>query len=318
MRLLLFFFCVTVLLSCKPGRPSGVLSEDKMEDILVDYHLALAAAETQSGDLQENRYLLTQAVLRKHRVSEARFDTSLVYWCQHSERFYDISANVSQRLSYMVEEEGVDRQEKNAYSYLATEGDTANVWNLRDHVVLLPNRVENIYSFAIDADSTYLPGDNFMWAFNTIFVSNYTNGEVFALLSVHFDNDSIMGITRRMTSGRQNEIRLNCPERYKDLNIRSINGTIYMPTREDGFGIVSVSDFVLVRYHDLSAKAGSNAESPDSLSADTAAVDTSVTGMKDDTMHVRRNPYDIRDEQGDRRTINIVKDKPVRFPTRRR
>jgi hypothetical protein len=34
-----------------PDRPSYVLSEDDMEDVLVDYHIALAIAEVQVGDL---------------------------------------------------------------------------------------------------------------------------------------------------------------------------------------------------------------------------------------------------------------------------
>ena len=303
---------MAVLAACTPRRPSGVLSEGKMEDILVDYHLALAMAETQPGDLSENRYILAQAALRKHHVTEAELDTSLVYWCRNSEKMSKICSRVSKRLSYMAEAQGVDRQEKNRYSYLATEGDTANVWNLRSNVVLIPNVVDNIYSFSIDADTTFMPGDYFMWAFKTQFMASDQYTEAYALLSVQYDNDSIMGTSQRLGSNRDTEIRLNCAEAYRDIPIRSVNGTIYLPLRDRGFGILAISDFVLVRYHDL-AKNSRMQEEEAPIEVDTVALDTTQ-----ETPRVRSNPYDIRGDKAERRTIDIVKDKPIHVMPRRR
>ena len=52
MKYICFFCIASILFACTPQRPAGILSEKKMEDIMVDYHLALAMAEIQSGDLQ--------------------------------------------------------------------------------------------------------------------------------------------------------------------------------------------------------------------------------------------------------------------------
>lgn len=174
----LFFLLVV---ACTPGIPSYVLSEEELEDFLVDYQLALALAEEQKGDVQENRYIFTQTVLKKYGLTEADLDTSLLYWCRHSEKMVEICERVTDRISYMAETQGVERQEKNPYSFLTNEGDTANVWNLREGVVLLPNIVDNIYSFSIDADSTYRPGDTFMWAFKSQFLSSDNDNEAYAL-----------------------------------------------------------------------------------------------------------------------------------------
>ena len=183
MKYLYLLLVFLVLFACTPGKPYGVMSEGEMEDVLVDYHLALAMAEQQTGDLAENRYILVQAALKKHGVTEAELDTSLLYWCRNSEKFVKICTRVSERLSFMAESQGVERQEKNPYSYLATEGDTANVWNLRKGVVLIPNVVDNIYSFSIEADTTYHAGDYFLWAFKTQFLSSDHYNEAYALLS---------------------------------------------------------------------------------------------------------------------------------------
>lgn len=172
MKNILFLLIILIVFSCTPNKPFNVLSEGDMEDVMVDYHLALAMAELQTGDLQENRYIFTQAVLKKHGITEEELDTSLIYWCRNSENFVEVCERVSKRLTYMAESQGVERQEKNPYSYLTTEGDTANIWNLRNGVVLIPNIVDNIYSFSIEADSTYRPGDYFLWAFKTQFLSS--------------------------------------------------------------------------------------------------------------------------------------------------
>ena len=303
--------CLALFLACAPNRPSNVLSEDDMEDVLVDYHLALAMAELQVGDLQANRYILTQAALKKHDITEAELDTSLVYWCQNSEKFVKICERVTERLNYMAESQGVERQEKNRYSYLATEGDTANVWNLREGVVLIPNIVDNIYSFSIEADSTYLPGDYFMWAFKTQFLSSDHYNEAYALFTIHYENDSIVGKSQRLGSNRQYEMKINCPAKYRDVPIRNISGTVYIPTRERGFGILALNNFVLVRFHDLTRKNMNDEKKPDE-----APADSSLKLQQVDSTRVRQNPYDIRNEQNDERKIRIVKDKPLRHNRR--
>lgn len=308
----LFFLLV---LACTPGIPSYVLSEEELEDFLVDYQLALALAEEQKGDVQENRYIFTQTVLMKYGLTEADLDTSLLYWCRHSEKMVEICERVTDRISYMAETQGVERQEKNPYSFLTNEGDTANVWNLREGVVLLPNIVDNIYSFSIDADSTYRPGDTFMWAFKSQFLSSDNDNEAYALFSIQYENDSIVGTSQRISSNKQVEIMLNCPVKYQATPIRSVNGTIYLPIRESGFGVFSADKFVLVRYHNLSLATTpkvtqvKKAEVPDS---------TVAAAPSSDTLRARQNPYDIKSEQSDERTIKIVKDKPIRVKTRRR
>jgi hypothetical protein len=269
-------------------------------------------AEIQRGDLQENRYILTQAALKKHGVTEAQLDTSLVYWCRSSEKMVKICDRVCERLTYMAESQGVERQEKNPYSFLATEGDTANVWNLRKSVVLVPNMVDNIYSFSIDSDTTYLPGDHFMWAFKTEFLSSDNSSEAYAVFSVHFENDSIIGTSRRLSSNRQMEIKLDCPQKYSDVPIRSVNGTVYIPIRDNGFGILVLNDFVLVRYHELTPKNTVVKEETVSVVDSASMIETS------DTARIRQNPYDIRNEQSTDRKINIVRDKPLRITRRQR
>lgn len=81
--------------------------------------------------------------------------------------------------------------------------------------------------------------------------------------------------------------------------------------RTQGFGILAVNDFILVRYHDLTMKGPNEEEMP------VVKIDTVETPVSD-TVRVRSNPYDIRGDKAERRTIDIVKDKPIHPLPRRR
>lgn len=315
-RVLLILPLVAVLLaSCRDGKPDGVLSAEDMEDLLVDYHLAEAMAEQQAGDREENTYLMVEAVLRKHDVTHQELDSSLVYWCRNSEKFKDIYLNVYQRLDAMAQDQGVEHQEKNMYSDLKTEGDTANVWTLRPYAVVLPNELDNIYSFTLDPDTTYHPGDNLMWAFESMFLSSYGADEAYALMQVTYDNDSISGVSQCFRGNGPHELRFVCPEKYSTHRIKNISGNIYLPVCKDGFACLALSNFVMVRYHRL---AGPVTTDDSADLSDSVLVAKPSGKLSDDSASVRLAPHQIRGDNAKRRTIEIVREKPIRVIRRRR
>ena len=84
---LLMSACCMSLTGCKPSLPDDVLSQGKMEDILYDYHLALAMVQNEGGD-ETQRFIYKDAVLRKHDVTSAEFDSSMVYYMRHTDKMY--------------------------------------------------------------------------------------------------------------------------------------------------------------------------------------------------------------------------------------
>ena len=96
---LLYVVAVALLLSCKPTLPAGILQPDEMEDVLYDYHIAEAMAKNEYGsdvDMKRNAYF--QSVLKKHQISEADFDSSLVYYYSRLDKMIDIYNHVNERL----------------------------------------------------------------------------------------------------------------------------------------------------------------------------------------------------------------------------
>lgn len=86
-------------------RPKGVPSPKAMEDLLVDLHFADGVL-AESGMLYGNEAELKgyyAAVLAKHGMTQAEFDTALVWYTAHSVKFEKIYPKVHHRLEKRLE-----------------------------------------------------------------------------------------------------------------------------------------------------------------------------------------------------------------------
>jgi hypothetical protein len=82
------FFGILLLISCGGGKPSGVLSEEKMKTVLWDVALAgeYANGYVYYKNPRQNRAEINEALLNEilkiHKVSKKEFDKSLEYYKQ--------------------------------------------------------------------------------------------------------------------------------------------------------------------------------------------------------------------------------------------
>ena len=92
-----------MMASCKPSLPGDVLSKGQMTDILYDYHLALSMAHTKDGGDKGESLTYREAVLKKHDVTSAEFDSSMVYYMRHTELLKDVYKDLADRLGNETE-----------------------------------------------------------------------------------------------------------------------------------------------------------------------------------------------------------------------
>ncbi|MBQ4391060.1 MAG: DUF4296 domain-containing protein [Paludibacteraceae bacterium] len=102
LRLFILIALAAVIVGC---RPRGVLSQHKMRSVIYDLHRADGILQ-QSGytyghDEELNAYY--EAVLEKHGVTQAQFDSSLVWYTANPNRFQLIYPKVIQKLEEDVE-----------------------------------------------------------------------------------------------------------------------------------------------------------------------------------------------------------------------
>lgn len=237
--------------SCKPSLPSDVLSEGKMEEILYDYHLTQAAAETErlsSSDM----YAYRLAVLRKHEVTQAQFDSSMVYYTRHTELLQKVYENLYDRLNKEAVSLGATVTELEKFGEQSAKGDTANIWNGARAMVLPAIDPFNYYSFSMAADTSFHKGDRFLLEFDTKFLIQDGMRNGIALLAIQFANDSV---TSQMVRPQNSQHYSLMVEDRDSLGIKKVSG--YMMFNNPGdpagskttFKLMIIQNIRLIKMH---------------------------------------------------------------------
>ena len=84
--------CLCSLISCRKIPPKGILTEEKMRDVLVDLKLAKCSLPYREG--QRDKPIQAEALyayaLRKNGTTESDFEKSNRYYTEHPQRYIDI------------------------------------------------------------------------------------------------------------------------------------------------------------------------------------------------------------------------------------
>jgi hypothetical protein len=190
MRNSLAITLLTILvIGCKPTVPSEYIQPGDLEDILYDYHVSQAMARDKGaddhGDAEYKQNAYFQAVLKKYDVTEAVFDSSLIYYYSHADRLKEIYTRVAERLNDDAKELGASVGDINRYSQYSETGDTANIWKNETDVLLIPKPTANRFDIHVEADTSFYQGDSFMFQFMSDFL--YENGSRDAVLCLRLN-----------------------------------------------------------------------------------------------------------------------------------
>lgn len=309
-RLYLILFLtglIFLITSCKPGIPSDILTPEELEEVLYDYHLAQGLAESSSDSVSYRRYVYVQEVFRKHGITEAEFDSTMVWYSAHANYLNDIYKNLSLRYETELKAMGATEGVSDNLNNLSAVGDTANIWTEQSFIVMQPNWLDGKFKFVIEADSNIHRGDAFLWRYNARLVGDRNTGnEAYAALYIHFDNDSVAAVTRRIYNKSRMELRI---ETDTMLTVRSISGFIYYKRKEnnDKFELMMLDDMMLVRFH----RHMDPVVTTDTVKADTLKVTRDTLKSKNVSVPEHRmSPTEFRDSRPVERSINVVKEKP--------
>jgi hypothetical protein len=102
-RLFIPIFLLLLLGACadRPKTSEGILSENKMVQMLVDTHLTDAILFTNNGTAEEKRdkaLFYYPSLLEKHGITRAQMDSSVAWYTRHPEAFSRVYAKVIEDL----------------------------------------------------------------------------------------------------------------------------------------------------------------------------------------------------------------------------
>lgn len=226
LKIILLALIVTWVVGCKPGVPSEVIKPGKMEEILYDYHIAdgMAAADG-SENVSYLRTVYREAALRKHGVTQAEFDSSLVYYYRHTERLYDIYDRLAKRLNEESTNLGSTANEMSQLGGEVGQGDTTTVWTYPQTVVMLPAPPYNVLSFSVKADTSYNAGDKMIFNIDAEFIFQDGVRDGVAMLAVTFRNDSVATQVMHMSANQRYLLQVADPQM---IGVKDIKGFVYL------------------------------------------------------------------------------------------
>lgn len=252
------------MFGCGKKVPAHVIQPDAMEELLYDYHLAgaMSASLPYSESYKKEAYL--QYVFQKHHVTEAEFDSSLVWYTRHGKELADIYQDLQNRF---------ESEEKNMKALVARRdnqlevsmsGDTVDIWQDRTLYWLTSSPLANKVLFDLKADTTFKLRDAVELVADFHFLSENDkehSGEAVMGVTFFFSNDSVQGTTRKIHSSGRARLYLQPDSAFE---IRSVSGFIYYPKGErQSASSLLINNIRLNRYH---------AKEPMPLPADTANV----------------------------------------------
>ncbi len=278
-KIIILVTVMTVLVACKPSTPSKYIQPEEMENLLYDFHIARSMAMNDFSSYDDQSFRKTlywKAALQKHHVSEAQFDSSLVYYYTRADRFADMYKHVLTRLQDEAILLGATEGEIGKYASLNESGDTANIWKGSTSHLLMPNPPYHRLDFSIKDDSLFKRGDEFLLQFvsDFVFQSGVKDGVVY--VAVEYPDTVVSRQTHFSFSG-VNQIKL--PKQSKKRP-ESVKGYIYLGGSDETTTVLRllfINNIQLIRFHDKDeAKNEENSvSSVDTSQQSTAASDGS-------------------------------------------
>ena len=215
-----------VMVGCKPTVPSEYIQPGELEDILYDYHVSQAMAREAGHDnynYEYKRNAYFKAVLKKYDVTEAVFDSSLVYYYSHAERLKTIYLHVAERLNDDAKVLGASVGDIGRYSQYSESGDTANIWKYETDMLLM---------FQFLSDFIYQSGQR----------------DAYVCLVAQYE-DSLTQTVSHVTVSGQTQVRI---PHYRDGKLKELNGFIILNNNDEDNDVrklLFISQIQLIRFH---------------------------------------------------------------------
>ena len=280
-----FLLFAMMVVGCKPSVPSEYIQPDDLEDILYDYHVAESMARNGNGmDANYNSTEYFMAVLEKHHISEAVFDSSMIYYYTHAEHLKTIYSHVNDRLVNDAKKLGASVGDINRYSQYSETGDTANIWRNETAVMLLPRATKNRFDFVVKADSTFKLGDSFMFQFVSEYIWQGGSKDAVVCIKTTYEKDSVLQSVSHVSISGIAQLRIPY---NKTLKIKELRGFIYMPQSDEDLEsrrLMFISQIQLIRFHNKDIEEQYEKESAASFQTDSLQRVSPSRGAVQDTI----------------------------------
>ncbi|HRZ96360.1 MAG TPA: DUF4296 domain-containing protein [Paludibacter sp.] len=243
--LISFTIVLFVMISCN-NKPDGIINQGKMARFLTDLHKLDGALQVKGlGATQdrENIYYYN-SLLKKHGITKAEFDSSLVWYSKNPKKFEKIYSKVLVELQL---EDSIHKQKMLAYEDSVMNAvKNIDIWNKNKKYILTKDSARNNIDFKIKGTDLFAQDIYELKFLHRIAPSDSCVNQS-AVFRIHYENgltDSVFTTTHNDSILRRYNLHLVA--RFKQ-KIDSLSGSILRSSKYKGVQKAFVDSISLTR-----------------------------------------------------------------------
>jgi hypothetical protein len=241
-----FFLLLTLfLLPACDNRPKNVLSKKEMVEVLTEYHLLHGTLQVSNKYYTPESNLYFQNLLQKHGITQAEFDSSMVWYAKNPKKFERIYAEVQLRLNNLRED--IAKGKYQSPDSVGPRMLTANLWNLHPSYRFISDSARTKLPFKIQQPYLMMQ-DIYELRFLQRIAPEDSCIEPYVVMRIHYANgktDSIFQKTFNDSILRRYTLRLRARFPYK---VDSITGLLLGCKQYKGTFNAQLDSIRLLRY----------------------------------------------------------------------
>ena len=153
-------FLIFLFIAACSRVPKGIIPERKMQLIVTDIHLAEAIinADPVAYRTTEEKKALYQSVFEKHRVTEAKFDSSLIWYGKNLDVYMQVYNMALAEVNKIIAQIGPIEPE---IAYIPNK-DSVDIWSIGRYHEFFPFSLSNTVIFNFRESEEYSSGSIFV------------------------------------------------------------------------------------------------------------------------------------------------------------
>ncbi|MDR1336057.1 MAG: DUF4296 domain-containing protein [Tannerella sp.] len=235
-----FFFAV-VLSACS-RTPGGVIPEKKMQRVMVDIQLAEAMIHMEPNTYATpiERRALYRTVFRKHQLTEAEYDSSMIWYGKHLDRYMRIYNLALADIKAQMDAIGDIRPDVAPTS----NADSLDIWIFRKYYTFSPHSLSNRVIFDLQPDEPYSSGSVFVLGWQVWGLAPGMKEPVEVHLKAS-QGDTTLTVKSAVSRDGMHEIYLKT---IPTKRVNRVYGYIRLNTADTAFHKIYLDDFSLMKY----------------------------------------------------------------------
>jgi hypothetical protein len=235
------FFMITLFFSCS-RTPKGIITEKKMQQVIVDMQLAEAMIymDPQKYVTNDDKKKLYQSVFDKYRLTEAEYDSSLLWYGKNMDIYMQIYNRALADVKRKIEEIGDIKPE-----IVATSGeDSVDIWIFRKYHELSPRALSNTVIFDLLPNEAYSSGSTFVLGLQVWGITPQMKKPLHIHLRAD-QNDTTLVAKKTIARNGYHEMILKTIPTKK---VRRVYGYVRSETGDIPYHKIYLDDFRMMKY----------------------------------------------------------------------